>query len=76
MTSSHSNIASSDGIEVRLIVGMSRAGTTSMVSLLNSRGDCAAFGETGFGGRQRLKRMARCRVKTKPPSLSVMGGFI
>ena len=56
MTSSHSNIASSDGIEVRLIVGMSRAGTTSMVSLLNSRGDCAAFGETGFWGQAEAQK--------------------
>lgn len=35
---------------IRLIVGMSRSGTTSMVHALNMRGDIAAFGETGFWG--------------------------
>ena len=40
---------SSDNI-VRLIVGMSRAGTSSMVKALNLRGDVIAFGETGFWG--------------------------
>lgn len=35
---------------IRLIVGMSRSGTTSMVHALNMRGDVAAFGESGFWG--------------------------
>lgn len=35
---------------LRLIVGMSRSGTTSLVHALNMRGDVAAFGETAFWG--------------------------
>lgn len=35
---------------IRVICGMSRAGTTSMTRALNLRGDTAAFGESGFWG--------------------------
>lgn len=33
---------------LRLVMGMSRGGTTSVLRALNLRGDVAAFGETGF----------------------------
>lgn len=39
-----------DDETIRMIVGMSRAGTSSMVNALNLRGDTIAFGETGFWG--------------------------
>lgn len=39
----------------RLIVGMSRAGTTSMTRAMNARGDTASFGETGFWGNRWLE---------------------
>lgn len=36
--------------ELRMIVGMPRSGTTSVIRALNLRGDVVAFGETGFFG--------------------------
>ncbi len=40
----------SDNNEYRLVVGMSRAGTTALVRTLNLHGGVAAFGETCFWG--------------------------
>ncbi|MEP3266520.1 MAG: sulfotransferase [Hyphomicrobiales bacterium] len=48
-----------DKTQIRLIVGMSRGGTTSMMRALNLRGDVAAYGETGFWGIKHSKSDAK-----------------